>query len=39
MQYVHLSGRELAAKLVRGMAQIHHWRVAMLAGAEPAGRA
>lgn len=39
MQYVHLSGRELAGKLARGMAQIHDWRVAMLAGAEPAGRA
>ena len=39
MQYVHLSGRELAANLARGMAQIHDWRVAMLAGAEPAGHA
>jgi site-specific recombinase XerD len=39
MQYVHLSGRELADKLARGMAQIHDWRVAMLAGAEPAGHA
>ena len=33
MQYIHLSGRELAGKLARGMAQIHDWRVAMLAGA------
>jgi integrase len=24
--YVHLSGRELAAKLERGMAQVHAWR-------------
>ena len=39
MQYVHLSGRELAGKLARGMAHIHDWRVAMLAGAEPAGHA
>ena len=39
MQYVHLSGRELAGKLARGMAQIHDWRVAMLAGAELAGHA
>jgi len=29
--YVHLSGRELAAKLERGMAAIHAWRVATLA--------
>jgi Phage integrase family len=25
LRYVHLSGRELAAKLARGMAQIHDW--------------
>lgn len=31
MLYIHLSGRELAAKLERGMAQIHAWRAAMLA--------
>lgn len=37
LQYIHLSGRELASKLAIGMAQIHDWRVAMLAGAEPAG--
>ena len=37
LQYVHLSGRELAGKLARGMAQIHDWRIAMLAAAEPAG--
>jgi integrase/recombinase XerD len=39
LQYVHLSGRELAAKLARGMAQIHDWRMAMLAAIEPGGHA
>jgi integrase len=39
LQYIHLSGRELSDKLARGMAQIHDWRVVMLAGAEPAGHA
>jgi integrase len=29
--YIHLSGRELAAKLESGMASIHAWRVRMLA--------
>ena len=29
-QYVHLSGRDLAAKLEKGMAQIHEWRVRQL---------
>lgn len=29
--YIHLSGRDLAAKLARGMAQIHAWRVATAA--------
>lgn len=28
--YIHLSGRELSAKLAQGMAEIHAWRVAML---------
>jgi len=28
--YVHLSGRDLAAKLNTGMAHIHAWRVQML---------
>jgi integrase len=28
--YIHLSGRELAAKLDRGMAEIHAWRVKKL---------
>ena len=31
MQYVHLSGRDLAEKLERGMRQIHGWRARMLA--------
>lgn len=30
MQYIHLSGRELAAKLANGMAQIHDWRIALM---------
>ncbi|MFG2919813.1 tyrosine-type recombinase/integrase [Kitasatospora sp. NPDC048298] len=30
MTYIHLSGRELAEKLNRGMQQIHSWRVDML---------
>jgi integrase/recombinase XerD len=39
LQYVHLSGRERAAKLARGMAQIHDWRMAMPAAIEPVGHA
>ena len=35
LQYVHLSGWELAEKFARGMAQIHDWRVTMLARSEP----
>lgn len=31
LQYIHLSGRDLAAKLERGMAQIHAWRVTVAA--------
>jgi len=31
MQYIHLSGRVLAAKLAWGMAEIHQWRSNMLA--------
>lgn len=30
-QYIHLSGRDLAAKLTDGMAQIHQWRTRELA--------
>ncbi len=31
LQYIHLSGRDLADKLARGMAQIHSWRAQLLA--------
>ena len=31
LQYIHLSGRDLASKLGRGMAQIHSWRVHSIA--------
>jgi len=31
LQYIHLSGRDLAAKLSRGMAHVHAWRRAALA--------
>jgi integrase len=31
--YIHLSGRDLAAKLERGMAEIHAWRTAETAEA------
>ncbi|KDE11511.1 hypothetical protein N505_0125160 [Rhodococcus aetherivorans] len=31
LTYIHLSGRELADKLARGMDHIHSWRVDMLA--------
>jgi integrase len=30
LQYIHLSGRDLAAKLARGMAEVHAWRVAQI---------
>lgn len=33
MQYIHLSGRDLAERLVKGMAHVHEWRVAALAEA------
>jgi integrase/recombinase XerD len=32
LTYIHLSGRDLADKLSRGMDQIHGWRVEMLSG-------
>ncbi|MEU0939836.1 site-specific integrase [Embleya sp. NPDC005971] len=32
LRYIHLSGRDLAEKLQRGMDQIHAWRVEMLTG-------
>jgi site-specific recombinase XerD len=31
LQYIHLSGRDLADKLARSMAQIHTWRAQLLA--------
>jgi integrase len=31
LQYIHLSGRDLAAKLASGMAQVHAWRLAQVA--------
>ncbi len=39
LQYIHLSGRELALKLERSMAEVHAQRVAQLArpGTEPQG--
>ena len=40
LRYIHLSGRELAAKLNASMAQVHAWRVEMLTGpAAPGGMA
>jgi integrase len=35
LQYIHLSARDLAAKLEHGMAQIHAWRVRQLAEDPP----
>ena len=35
LTYIHLSGRDLADKLSKGMEQIHGWRVQMLAGSGP----
>jgi integrase len=32
LQYIHLSGRDLSAKLNSSMAQIHAWRIGMLTG-------
>ena len=32
LRYIHLSGRDLADKLSRGMGQIHAWRVDLLTG-------
>ena len=40
LRYIHLSGRELAAKLNSSMSQLHTWRVEMLTSpAEAGGRA
>jgi integrase/recombinase XerD len=30
LQYIHLSGRDLAVKLARGMAEVHAWRLAQI---------
>jgi integrase/recombinase XerD len=30
LRYIHLSGRDLSAKIERGMAQIHSWRIKLL---------
>jgi site-specific recombinase XerD len=35
LQYIHLSGRELALALRRGMEQVHSWRVETLAALVP----
>lgn len=35
LRYIHLSGRELSARLAAGMAAIHAWRVDTIAGAFP----
>lgn len=35
LQYIHLSGRELTAKLAGGMVQIHTWRMRQLAELQP----
>lgn len=36
LAYIHLSGRDLADKLNKGMEHIHAWRVALLTGADSA---
>ncbi len=37
LQYIHLSGRDLAEKLARGMGQIHAWRAQALASDDAHG--
>lgn len=37
LQYIHLSGRDLASKLEQGMAQIHAWRAKSIADGEVTG--
>jgi site-specific recombinase XerD len=32
LQYIHLSGRELSAKLNSSMTHVHAWRIGMLTG-------
>ncbi|MGW3464506.1 hypothetical protein ACWDE9_35180 [Streptomyces olivaceoviridis] len=34
MQYIHLSGRDLAEKLKNSMDHIHAWRIQMLASGD-----
>ncbi|QZS52593.1 tyrosine-type recombinase/integrase [Rhodococcus opacus] len=36
LRYIHLSGRDLADKLGRGMDHIHAWRISMLTGMDAA---
>ncbi|HUO37498.1 MAG TPA: hypothetical protein VMU34_06550 [Mycobacterium sp.] len=38
LQYIHLSGRELSAKLNSSMAQVHAWRIGMLTGPDAHGQ-
>ncbi|HEX9176553.1 MAG TPA: tyrosine-type recombinase/integrase [Mycobacterium sp.] len=38
LQYIHLSGRDLSAKLNSSMVQIHAWRIGMLTGPEVSGQ-
>ena len=39
LQYIHLSGRDLAEKLTQGMAQIHTWRAqTLIAGHDTGGQ-
>ena len=37
LRYIHLSGRELSDKLNRGMAEIHTWRISLLAEDDTGG--
>jgi len=37
LRYIHLSGRELSDKLNRATAEIHSWRVSLLAGSDAEG--
>ena len=38
LQYIHLSGRDLSAKLNSSMVQIHAWRIGMLTGPGVSGQ-
>ena len=37
LRYIHLSGRELSDKLNRRMAEIHTWRISLLADDDTGG--